>query len=200
VIAVGDFNHDGKPDLATANMGSGTVSVLRNTQGPDFSVQAAGVSPITRGQSASSTVTFTSILGYSNSVALSCSVSLTSGTGTAPTCSLSPASVQLDANGTATSTLTINTSESAAAFDTAPFGQDGRKRYALWLSISGMALAMLWTTRVRKNKSAILFTGTLLAALWSCVRAATATEAERPEAEVVVAEAIRHQTQLTQSR
>ena len=165
VIAVGDFNHDGKPDLATANMGSGTVSVLRNTQGPDFSVQAAGVSPITRGQSASSTVTFTSILGYSNSVALSCSVSLTSGTGTAPTCSLSPAAVQLDANGTATSTLTINTSESAAAFDTAPFGQDGRKRYALWLSISGMALATLWTTRVRKNKSAILFTGTLLAAL-----------------------------------
>jgi hypothetical protein len=91
MMAIGDFNHDGKPDLATSDYG--TVSVLRNIQGPDFSVQAAGVSPITRGQSASSTVTITSILGYSNSVALSCAVSLTSGTGTAPTCSVSPASV-----------------------------------------------------------------------------------------------------------
>jgi len=165
VIAVGDLNHDGKPDLAAANMSSGTVSVLRNLQGPDFSVQAAGVGAITRGQSASSTLTINSILGYSNSVALTCAVSLTSGTGTAPTCSLSPASVQLAANGSATSTLTINTSASATRFNDPPFGQDGRKRFALWFSISGMAFAMVWTTRIRKNKLAILLAGTLLAAL-----------------------------------
>jgi hypothetical protein len=30
-VAVGDFNGDGKPDLATANVGSSTVSVLLNT-------------------------------------------------------------------------------------------------------------------------------------------------------------------------
>jgi hypothetical protein len=165
MIAVGDFNDDGKPDLAAANMGSGTVTVLRNMQGPDFSVQAAGVGAITRGQSASSTLTINSILGYSNSVALSCAVSRTSGTGTAPTCSLSPASVQLSANGTATATLTIDTSASAAAFNDTPFGQGGRKRYAFWLSISGMAFAMVWATRIRKNKLAIIFAAGLLLAL-----------------------------------
>ena len=30
-VAVGDFNGDGKPDLATANLSSGNVSVLLNT-------------------------------------------------------------------------------------------------------------------------------------------------------------------------
>jgi len=164
-ISVGNLNKDGKPDVVTANPFSGTVSVLRNIQGPDFSVQAAAISPITRGQSASSTVTLASILGYSNPVALSCAVSLTSGTGTAPTCSLSPATVQLAAKSTATSTLAINTSASVAAFNDTPFGPNGRKRDALWLSISGMAFAMVWTTRIRKNKLAVLFAGTLLAAL-----------------------------------
>lgn len=164
-IAVGDFNRDGKPDLATANMVSGTISVLRNIQGPDFSVQAATVSPITAGQSGSSTVTLTSILGYSQSVALSCAVSLTSGSGMAPTCSLSPASVQLAANGTATSRLTISTSASAAAFRHSPFGQEDPKRNALWLSISGLAIAMVCTGRMRTSKRAVLFGGTLLAAL-----------------------------------
>ena len=163
MIAVGDFNHDGKPDLATSNMVSGTVSVLHNIQGSDFSVQVAGVSPMTWGQSASSTVTITSILGYSNSVALTCAVSLTSGSGTAPTCALSPASVQLAATGTATSTLTISSSVSAAAFNDAPFGQDGGKRYALWLSISGLAFALACTTRMHKSKCVGLFAGALLA-------------------------------------
>jgi hypothetical protein len=32
-IVVGDFNHDGKPDLAVSNMGTGTISILTN-QGP----------------------------------------------------------------------------------------------------------------------------------------------------------------------
>ena len=164
-ISVGDLNKDGKPDLVTVNQLSGTVSVLRNLQGPDFSVQAAGISPITGGQAASSTVTIKSILGYSNSVALACAVSLTSGTGTAPTCSLSPASVQLTANGTVTSTLTISTSASAARFNEPPFGQNGRKRYALWISISGMTFAMFWMTRIRKSKLTVIFAGTLLAAL-----------------------------------
>jgi FG-GAP repeat protein len=29
-VTVGDFNHDGRPDLATANYESGTVSILIN--------------------------------------------------------------------------------------------------------------------------------------------------------------------------
>lgn len=160
MIAVGDFNNDGKPDLATANTGS--VSLLRNIQGPDFSVQAAAISPITAGQSASSSVTVTSILGYSNSVALSCAVSLTSGTGTTPTCSLSPATLQLAAKGTATSTLTISTSASAAALRHSWPGQQEQKTYALWLSMSALAFATVCTTRMHKSKRAGLFAGALL--------------------------------------
>lgn len=43
-IVVGDFNHDGKPDLASANYGSNTISVLLNTTAlgsgtPSFATQ-----------------------------------------------------------------------------------------------------------------------------------------------------------------
>jgi hypothetical protein len=166
-IAVGDFNKDGRPDIAAGNWGTSTVSLLRNIQGPDFSVQAAGVSPIMGGQSGSSTITLSSILGYSQSVTLSCMVFLTSESATAalPTCSFSPATVQLAANGTATSAMTISTSASAAAINNVRFGHDGRKRYALLLSFSGMAFAMVWMTPNRKSKLAVLFAGALLTAL-----------------------------------
>lgn len=130
-------------------------------------MQAAGVGPIMGGQSASSTITLSSILGYSQSIALSCMVFLASGSPTAPlpTCSFSPATVQLAANGTATSTMNISTSASAAAINDTPFRQDGRKRYAIWLSISGIAFATIWTTRIRRNKLATLFASTLLTAV-----------------------------------
>lgn len=166
-IAVGDFNKDGRPDLATANWGTSTVSLLRNIQEPDFYMQSTGIGTMTAGQSATSLVTIKSILGYSDSVTLSCYVSMdyylpeTYST----SCSVTPATVQLAANGTATSTLTINTSVSAAATNHTPFGKYGRMRYAFWLSISGLAFATVCTTRIRKKKLAVLFAGTLLASM-----------------------------------
>ncbi len=39
-VAVGDFNGDGKPDLASANNGSNTVSVLLNTTAPGAAAPA----------------------------------------------------------------------------------------------------------------------------------------------------------------
>jgi hypothetical protein len=61
--------------------------------------------------------------------------------------------------------MNISTSASAAAINDTPFRQDGRKRYAIWLSISGIAFATIWTTRIRRNKLATLFASTLLTAV-----------------------------------
>ena len=42
-------------------------------------------------------------------------------------------------------------------------GQEEQKRYALWLSISGLAFAMVCTTRMHNGKRVGLFAGSLLA-------------------------------------
>lgn len=74
--------------------------------GSDFGISATGFSPgtITPGNSATSTVTVTSLSGFSNAVALSCS-GLVSGV----TCGFSLSSVTPASDGSATSTLTVNT-------------------------------------------------------------------------------------------
>jgi hypothetical protein len=54
--AVGDFNGDGAQDLAVANSGSNTVSVLLNTQGTSMSTVSSG-SPSSFGQSITFTTT-----------------------------------------------------------------------------------------------------------------------------------------------
>jgi hypothetical protein len=56
-VAVGDFNGDGKPDLATANSGDGNVSVLINTTpAPTTAVSFAAAATSTVGSSPSSEV------------------------------------------------------------------------------------------------------------------------------------------------
>ena len=46
-VAVGDFNGDGKLDLATSNQGGGTVSILQNAT-PKVSI-APGTTPVEGG-------------------------------------------------------------------------------------------------------------------------------------------------------
>ncbi|MGA6983660.1 MAG: FG-GAP-like repeat-containing protein [Candidatus Sulfotelmatobacter sp.] len=58
--AVGDFNGDGAKDLAVANSGSNTVSVLLNTQGTNMSTVSSG-NPSSFGQS----ITFTTTIAAS---------------------------------------------------------------------------------------------------------------------------------------
>ena len=58
--AVGDFNGDGAKDLAVANSGSNTVSVLLNTQGTNMSAVSSG-NPSSFGQS----ITFTTTIAAS---------------------------------------------------------------------------------------------------------------------------------------
>ncbi|HXK10479.1 MAG TPA: FG-GAP-like repeat-containing protein [Vicinamibacteria bacterium] len=60
-IAVGDFDEDGKPDLAVTGFGSGDVSVLLNTLVPsaDMSVTNVGPASVTAGQNVVYTITVT---------------------------------------------------------------------------------------------------------------------------------------------
>lgn len=160
-VAVGDFNNDGLPDLATSNAASGTVSLLRNIQAPDFSVRTSPVNPLSPGQSTSSSVEVRSIAGFKNPAALSCSVS--PALAKAPTCLLSPTSVQPAANGLAISTLTINTTATVGALDRPSAGQDKRTHYALWLSISGLAFGTVCMSRVNKGKLVVLLASAMVA-------------------------------------
>src|SRR5207249_2043776 len=77
-VVVGDFNGDGKQDLAVANFdeknfGPGTVSVLLNTTSapapPNYTLSASPSSvAVTQGSSGSSTITVSPLNGFSGSV------------------------------------------------------------------------------------------------------------------------------------
>jgi hypothetical protein len=122
---------------------------------PDFSLDATAPVPgtVVSGQSATSTVTVTSINGFSSSVSLSCSVQPSSNL--TPTCSLNPASATPAADGSVTSTLTISTMARTASSPHG-FGSSG-PQYALWLPVAGLAwlgigLASKPERRTRKRK------------------------------------------------
>lgn len=120
-----------------ASLWRGTVFKLAPV--PNFTVGAGALSTsaVPPGQSATSTITVTSVNGLNSAVNLTCSVSPSPAL--APTCAFSANPVTPTANGTATSTLTISTT--AATVSLAPVaGQEGKLFYALWLPIPVMAL------------------------------------------------------------
>ena len=61
-LAVGDLNGDGKPDIVTANNGSGTVSVFVNTSG-SFPANPNTIVPLTSGASGPSAVALVDLDG-----------------------------------------------------------------------------------------------------------------------------------------
>jgi hypothetical protein len=107
-----DLDGDKAPDLITVNSDN-TVSVLLNTTGADFSISAFAPTPgtVSRGQSATSTVTLAHLNTFDNPVVLSCSVQPAH---SAPTCSFNPNSITFDSNGHAIATLTIDTGSATA--------------------------------------------------------------------------------------
>ncbi|MFY9560089.1 MAG: FG-GAP-like repeat-containing protein [Terriglobales bacterium] len=137
-VAAADLNGDKSPDVIVTH-GDNTISVLLNTAGTDFSISASAPSPptVSRGQSATSTVTLHLLNAFDNAVALTCSVQPAQA---APTCSLNPSSVTFDANGNATATLTINAGTAAASFAAPSPSPDSRPLGLLWLPLAGFAL------------------------------------------------------------
>src|SRR5205809_4186120 len=106
-VVVGDFNRDGKLDLAVANFHSNSVSVLINTSGAPAPTYTLSASPssvtVTQGSTGSSTITVSPLNGFTGSVTLSTSI-LPSGV----TVAFNPNPT------TTTSTLTLAASSTAA--------------------------------------------------------------------------------------
>src|SRR5207237_1285739 len=111
-VVVGDFNGDGKLDLAVANFdehnfGPSTISVLLNTTNapapPSYTLSASASSvTVTQGSSTTSTITVSPLNGFTGSVTLS-AAGLPDGVTAA-----------LDPNpATTTSTLTLTASSTA---------------------------------------------------------------------------------------
>ena len=156
-----DLNQDKAPDLAVTNSEDGTLSVLLNTAGADFSISASAPTPrtVSRGQSSTSTVTLVHLNTFDNPVELSCSVQPSQ----SATCSLNPNSVTFDSTGNATSTLTINTGSATASLG--PLLNSGTLQF-LW-PVVGFAIvgAGLGSRRSIRQKlmvcisSAVLFGG-----------------------------------------
>ena len=112
-VVVGDFNGDGKLDLAVANFHSNSVSVLINTSGAPAPTYTLSASPssvtVTQGSTGSSTITVSPLNGFTGSVTLSASglpIGVTAAFSPNPTTTTS--TLTLTANPTATTgTVTV---------------------------------------------------------------------------------------------
>src|SRR5882724_859724 len=112
---------------------------------PDFTIAASPLSPATvaAGASSTSTVTIGPVNGFTDAVALTCSVAPVATRG--PTCAFNPASVP---GGTGTSTLTVSTTAATTA------SLEPRSRglfYAMLLPIGGLALLGTGITSRKKK-------------------------------------------------
>jgi Bacterial Ig-like domain (group 3) len=125
------------------NLPSQSSPVSLTILGPDFSVAASPASAtISAGQTATTTLTVTSLVGYTGTVKFSC--------GTLPsetTCSFSQSSVTPSANSTATTTLTVTTTAASAALrhDADP----GQRPWQV-ISWAGAVLLLLSQRRIKR--------------------------------------------------
>lgn len=138
ILVVGDTNSTNFPTtsaLQSTNGGGIDAFITKyapSTSGGTFTVSAGALSStaIALGSSATSTVTVTSVSGFTGAVALTCSV--VPATSKPPGCSVNPASVTLAANGNQTATLTISTVKASVV--------QGVGVSALWLPMPSLLL------------------------------------------------------------
>jgi hypothetical protein len=155
----------------SSNAGSIDAFVAKYNLGgasPSFTVTNGALSTTSGapGVSATSTITVTSVGGFSSAVALTCAVSpvVTKG----PTCGFTGSPVTPPANGTGTATLNVST-VAASALNRPADNRSGLLFYATLLPIGGIALlgAGLGTSsRRRKKVLGVVLPGMLLAGLF----------------------------------
>jgi FG-GAP-like repeat len=110
-IAAGDFNNDGKLDLAiSAFYSRNGVLLLLQDYAPDFSLAAGSKTSVTvaSGQTANYTVNVVPGAGFAQTVSLTCS-----GAPAQSMCMVSPSSVALDGIHPATATVAVTSTASA---------------------------------------------------------------------------------------
>lgn len=123
-------------------------------------------SSVTAGQSATATITFKAMGGFTSKLSLSCSVS-PSPSG-APTCSMNPASLTPSASGTL-STLTVHTTARTTAM-TLPSGNPAKHLfYVMWLPFLGVVLfgVELSSEKVRRRQLGCMLALVLVAMLFA---------------------------------
>lgn len=158
----GDFNGDGKPDLAVANPDTGVVTVMLNSTGlpvvtGDFGVSLSSQSgTVQKGQSATTTVTINPQNGFASAVSFSCA-NLPAGA----SCTFEPATVT-PSGGVATTKLTIKTTGPSASLRQRLFG--GGIVFALF----GIAVVGSSTGGRRKKLVVALGVLALVAAMIAC--------------------------------
>jgi len=157
----------GSYEIAVKGTGPSTnhsASLSLGVSVPNFSITATTPPAVAPGASGMSTVTLTSIAGYSSSVHLSCAV--TGGTGTlTPLCTVTGTNPVTPTASGKTSTVTISTTGASGS------GSRPRKlaSTAMWLPIVGLALVGMGftTTRPRRKKLfGFLILGMVMSALF----------------------------------
>jgi Beta-propeller repeat len=139
-------NAGGISDAFLARIGTVTNCFTLSTSSPS-------PNPVSKGSSATSTITLTPQTGLSPTVALTCSAP------TGITCTLNPTSVTPTSP---TSTLTINVS-STASLRSPKVIRGSTPFYALWVAIPGLALVGIGVGSVGSKKKSLL--GVLLGCL-----------------------------------
>lgn len=118
---------------------------------PAFSLSATTPSPVSPGSQTTSSVTLTSLNGYSSAVTLSCSVASVTGGSPMPTCSVTGTPVTPVPSPGATSTVTIST--------TAPGNAQPNHRtrlHAMWLPVAGLSLLGMCFATPRSQRRKML--------------------------------------------
>lgn len=155
----GDGTRNGSIIIDDDAPGSPHTISLSGT-GPDFSVTASSNSAtVAPGGTATYTLTFSSTIGFTGTLGLTCS-----GAPQAATCSISPTSVVLDGTNDATATVSLTTT--APATVPSPPGSFSGKPWLPWL-MGWAALLALVASLQRRKAGPVLATTLLFATLWS---------------------------------
>jgi hypothetical protein len=162
-VVEGDFNRDGRPDLAAylgpttnASNSQQSLSMLVLLQRIDFNVSANSPTTVTisPGQTANYTMSINPVGGFNQTVALGCS-----GTPSQSTCTITPSQVTLDGIQSVQASITVvTTAPSSAMLRRFPGSHRG---FPLGLAVLGTFMAVLMIPREmcmrRKAQGAVLF-------------------------------------------